>query len=133
MNSLIHGLTLCSAILVLCLFGFALAHNLVLMLILVVMIGMVREIINPIYTAWVNQRLDSSVRATVISMSSQVDAVGQIAGGPVVGVIARSVSISTGLLTSGLILAPVLLLLGFQRNRENEKRLNPYHYITVLQ
>jgi DHA3 family tetracycline resistance protein-like MFS transporter len=120
MNSLIHGLTLCSAILVLCLLGFALAHNLVLMLILVVMIGMVREIINPIYTAWVNQRLDSSVRATVISMSSQVDAVGQIAGGPVVGVIARSVSISTGLLTSGLILAPVLLLLGFQRNRENE-------------
>lgn len=118
MNALITSLTLCSGVLVLCLLAFALAHNLVLMLVLVALIGMVREVINPIYTAWVNQRLDSSVRATVISLSSQVDAIGQIAGGPVVGVIAKSASISSGLLASGLILAPVLILLGLQRNRE---------------
>lgn len=118
MNSLITSLTLFSGFLVLFLIGFALAQNLALMFILVALIGMVREIINPIYTAWVNQRLDSSVRATVISLSSQVDAIGQIAGGPVVGVIAKNASISSGLLASGLILAPVLVLLGLQKGRE---------------
>ncbi|MEN6572658.1 MAG: MFS transporter [Anaerolineaceae bacterium] len=118
MNALITSLILCSGVLVLCLLGFALAQNLTLMLILVALIGMIREVINPIYTAWVNQKLDSSVRATVISLSSQVDAIGQIAGGPVVGMIAKSASISSGLLASGLILAPVLVLLGLQRNRE---------------
>ena len=46
-----------------------------------------RSVIGPVYTTWVNQSLDSRVRATVISMSSQVDAIGQIGGGPLVGVI----------------------------------------------
>ncbi len=35
----------------------------------------------PILTAWINQSLDRRVRATVLSMHGQVDAIGQIAGG----------------------------------------------------
>ena len=43
------------------------------------------EVIAPLYTAWVNQRLNSQVRATILSMSSQVDACGQSRGGRCLG------------------------------------------------
>lgn len=118
MKTLVTTLMLCSALLVAGLFGFALAGRLAVMLILVVGIGILREMISPIYTAWVNHRLDSSVRATVISMSSQMDAIGQIAGGPVVGAIAKGGSLTAGLITSAAMLAPVLLLLASQRSRK---------------
>jgi hypothetical protein len=47
------------------------------------------DYIDPLYTAWISQRIDSSVRATVLSLSSQVDAFGQIMGGPGVGWVVR--------------------------------------------
>jgi DHA3 family tetracycline resistance protein-like MFS transporter len=43
-------------------------------------------------------------------MFGQVDAVGQIAGGPAVGLIARFVSVVAAITASGLLLAPALLL-----------------------
>lgn len=118
MKTLILALSVCSGVVVAAIIGFALAGNLALILILVVVIGVTREVINPLYTSWVNHRLDSSVRATVLSLSSQVDAIGQIAGGPVVGLVARQISISVGIITSGTLLAPVLVLLGIQRKKE---------------
>jgi DHA3 family tetracycline resistance protein-like MFS transporter len=75
-------------------------------------IAVLRTVIEPLYTTWVNQRIDSNVRATVLSMSSQVDAIGQVAGGPAVGWIGSAVSVRAAILTSSLILSPVLLLYG---------------------
>ena len=46
----------------------------------------------------------------MLSMSSQVDAIGQIAGGLVVGLIGSLVSVRAALLASGVILTPVLAL-----------------------
>jgi DHA3 family tetracycline resistance protein-like MFS transporter len=91
-------------------FSFALAGTLLLAMLAYWLVYVTRNVIAPLYTAWINQRLDSQVRATVISMSSQVDAVGQIAGGPVVGLIGNLVSVRAALLTSGVILTPVLAL-----------------------
>ena len=42
--------------------------------------SVLRTVNQPIYMAWLNQRLESSTRATVLSMSGQMDALGQIAG-----------------------------------------------------
>ena len=78
--------------------------------------SLLRQTHNPLYTAWVNQRLDSQVRATVISMSSQVDALGQIIGGPIIGAIGTVISLRAALLSSAAILSPVLAL--FARTRE---------------
>jgi DHA3 family tetracycline resistance protein-like MFS transporter len=89
-------------------FGFALAGSLGLAVAAYIAISVSRNVISPLYTAWVNQRLDSRVRATVISMSGQVDAIGQIAGGPPVGLIGSLISVQAALLTSSLILTPVL-------------------------
>ncbi len=64
----------------------------------------------PVYIAWINQKLDSTTRATAFSISSQVSAIGQILGGPVIGVIANDLSVRAAIAASGVILVPVLLL-----------------------
>lgn len=112
---LVKSLMLLSGILVFCLAGFALARNLLLAAVLVLLIGSIREVTYPIYNTWVNHKLDPQVRATVLSISSQADAVGQISGGPLVGLIAKGVSVTAGLLSSGILLTPVVLLLFKQR------------------
>jgi DHA3 family tetracycline resistance protein-like MFS transporter len=62
----------------------------------------------PLYQAWVNQKLDSSSRATVFSISSQVDAFGQIGGGPLSAFVASRFSVIGALLLSGFLLLPAL-------------------------
>jgi MFS transporter, DHA3 family, tetracycline resistance protein len=99
-----------SAVLVISLFSIALAKTLLVAVIAIWLISIARNVIDPLYTAWVNQRLDPRVRATVLSMSGQVDAIGQVAGGPVVGVIGSRLSVQAALLASALTLSPVLLL-----------------------
>ena len=111
---LVGLMAVCSVGIVICLAAFALGQWFGLTVALVLVISVLRNLIDPLYTAWVNHRLDSSVRATVISMSSQVDAIGQIAGGPFVGLIARQASIQSGILTSAGLLAPILVLFGLQ-------------------
>jgi MFS transporter, DHA3 family, tetracycline resistance protein len=100
--------------LVACLVGYAISGNFYLSVGLYGAITVFREVNSPLYTTWVNHRLDSSVRATILSLSSQVDAFGQIAGGPVIGLIAQKLSLQAGLLGSAVLLAPVLLLFAWQ-------------------
>ena len=70
-----------------------------------------RRTTGPLYTAWVNQHAESSVRATIISMSSQIDALGQILGGPIVGVIGLALGIPVALTISAVVLMTALPLL----------------------
>lgn len=79
---------------------------------LYLVIDALRDVRIPLNTAWVNQKLDPQVRATVHSMTGQVDAFGQIAGGPGVGLIARFVSVAAAIITSGVLLTPALFLVG---------------------
>jgi DHA3 family tetracycline resistance protein-like MFS transporter len=98
--------------------GFALSPYLLLALGLYLVIDVLRDISNPLQTAWINQKLDSKVRATVHSMFGQVDAIGQIAGGPGVGLIANLASVAAAITTSGLLLTPALFLVG-RANRQS--------------
>ncbi|SIB93215.1 Uncharacterised protein [Mycobacteroides abscessus subsp. abscessus] len=47
----------------------------------------------------------------MLSLFGQLDAIGQIAGGPLVGWIAFSISIQAGLFATGLLTVPVLIFL----------------------
>jgi DHA3 family tetracycline resistance protein-like MFS transporter len=105
------------------LLAFTLAGPLILALLAYWLIDVTRGVISPIYTAWVNQRLDSEVRATVISMSGQVDSIGQIAGGPVVGLIGSLISVRAALFTSTLILSPALVLYRQVKSRDVQTEL----------
>lgn len=100
-----------TATLAVALFAFAqMGDSFLLMVVALWVISVSRQVIDPLYTTWVNQKLDSQVRATVISMSSQVDAIGQISGGPVLGLIGQRFSVRAALTASSLLLLPNLAL-----------------------
>ncbi len=94
------------------LIGFALSPIFALTIVIYWLISVLRNVMSPLYNAWVNQKLDSSTRATVLSMSSQVDAIGQVAGGPSVALVARFFSVVAAITASGLMLTPALFLIG---------------------
>lgn len=62
---------------------------------------------DPVQRAWLNQSLEPSTRATLFSVDDQANALGQIASGPVLGLIARA-SIPAALVISGALLLPAL-------------------------
>jgi DHA3 family tetracycline resistance protein-like MFS transporter len=82
-------------------------------------ISVLRNVMEPLYSAWVNQKLDSNTRATVLSMSSQVDAIGQMGGGPLMALVAGIYSVTAAIVTSGLLLLPALPLI----NRANKQSI----------
>ena len=88
-------------------------------------ISVLRNVAGPLYTAWVNQKLDSNTRATVLSMSSQVDAIGQMAGGPFVATIAALGSVIAAISTSGLLLLPALPLIARANTRSKQDLILP--------
>jgi DHA3 family tetracycline resistance protein-like MFS transporter len=102
------------------LIGFALSWLLPLSLGLYLTIHVLRNVAGPLQTAWVNQRLDSRVRATIHSMFGQVDAIGQVLGGPLVAAIAAVGSAVTSLVASGLLLTPAIFFV----NRANSQSAN---------
>lgn len=90
---------------------FAWSPFLVLAISAYLLLWALRNLTGPLTDAWVNQRLDPEVRATVLSMTGQMDAIGQITGGPLIGLIANLVSMQTAITISGLLLAPALPLI----------------------
>ncbi len=109
-RSIARLLLAASAGLTISLLVFAFSGNLLLALGANWGIGVLRTLIGPVYQAWVNQKLDPKVRATVLSMSGQVDAIGQVAGGPALGAIGNLISVRAAVAVAALVLSPVLLL-----------------------
>lgn len=72
--------------------------------------GLMRSLREPVLTAWMNAHVEERMRATVFSTSGQLDALGQIIGGPIVGIAAQQGSVSWGLACTALLLLPALLL-----------------------
>jgi DHA3 family tetracycline resistance protein-like MFS transporter len=88
---------------------FALTASFALAVAALWLLGLARTLVFPIYATWVNRSIDDSrVRATVNSIASQADAIGETAGGPMVGAIGNAVSLPAALATSALFYVPVL-------------------------
>ena len=66
---------------------------------------------SPLFKAWINQNVESSVRATVLSVDNQVNYLGRITGGPIIGAIGSATSLRAALVAAGLIRVPVTVLL----------------------
>lgn len=106
-------LTLINVFMVAAMIGFGLSGNFSLALSTYLCFYILRTANDPIYRAWRNKNIKSEVRATVISTYGQMDALGQIIGGPIIGFIALKTSISTAIIASAVILSPVIILLIF--------------------
>src|SRR6266540_3312317 len=55
---------------------------------------------------WMNRHVESGVRATVLSFEGQMNAVGQVVGGPALGAVGSAVSVRAALLGSAITLLP---------------------------
>ena len=89
---------------------FALTRNFSLMLIAYLATNTFRIINKPIFSAWLNGHIDDNSRATVLSINGQMNSLGQILGGPIIGIIATNISVSIGIVCTSLLVAPVLVL-----------------------
>ena len=96
------------AILALILFG--VANSFALAVAAFLAYGTCRGLGGPLHGAWLATSIDPRLRATVLSMISQVDAAGQIAGGPVIGTVGKVFSIRAALVLTGVLLLPTLPL-----------------------
>lgn len=97
--------------------GFALAGWLWVSLAALWLRDAARVIAEPVQAAWLNRSMDSRSRATTLSLVSQADALGQVAGGPPLGALAGRASIRVGLLASAAVLAPAVVLLARLKQR----------------
>jgi DHA3 family tetracycline resistance protein-like MFS transporter len=86
--------------------GFGLAENFALALVFYMSAVMLRSLNRPLFMAWLNQKLEPQTRATVMSMNAQMDALGQIAGGPLLGLIAKAYGMPLAFVLAGFILLP---------------------------
>jgi DHA3 family tetracycline resistance protein-like MFS transporter len=103
--------------------GFALAGSFGMALGFMWMIAIFRDLHSPLTVAWLNQSLTSRVRATVISMSAQADAFGQMFVGPVLGLIATVISLRVNFIVAAAIITPALYL--YLRTLRGDPRLVP--------
>ena len=91
--------------------AFGLAGQFWLVLVAYFAVGLARNVANPIFRTWLNRNVEESgVRATVLSITNQADAVGQWTGGPTIGLIGNAFSIRAALSVGALCMAPALAL-----------------------
>jgi DHA3 family tetracycline resistance protein-like MFS transporter len=98
-----------NALSVLSIIGFGLAGNFALALLALLAKAIVGSLAAPLYRAWLVQNIDSSVRATALSMISLTDALGQTIGGPGVGALGLR-SLRAAIVAAGVLLAPQIAL-----------------------
>lgn len=86
------------------------------------LVDTMRGLTGPLIDTWVNKYIDSKVRATVLSMTSQLDALGQMMGGPIVGIVGNLRTIRAALTTSALLILPVVPLYGRTIDQQEETK-----------
>ena len=114
-----------TAVRALALAGFALATNLYVAIALIWVAGVMGQAFSPVQRAWLNRSLDPANRATQFSVDGQADALGQVVGGPIIGVVASGISIRAALVCSAALLTLALPLLARALGQAPVPRLNP--------
>ncbi|TAK14431.1 MAG: MFS transporter [Anaerolineae bacterium] len=96
------------AVMVACMLGFALARDFWLAILAMFVFDTLRGVSFPLSEAFINVYVDSRVRATVHSMAAQIDAFGELAGGPFIGAMGRWRGLRAAIIMGALVLAPVV-------------------------
>ncbi len=104
-------LVLLNSLLVFAMIYFAIVEHFLIAAILYWGIASLRAVNHPLVSVMTNKQLHSQGRATTLSMYGQLDAFGQVAGGPLVGVIALYTSVQGGIITSAFLIIPTVYFL----------------------
>ncbi|MCW5874938.1 MAG: MFS transporter [Anaerolineales bacterium] len=108
-----RGLQVLYAGMVISMLFFSLTGNFILALLAMVAFNGLRRVTFPLTRTWINQQIPAKSRATVLSMAGQIDALGELSGGPILGTVGRLYSMRAALIASAIVLTPVVAL--FQR------------------
>lgn len=100
---------------------FAWAKNFPVAVAVLLVFDICRGLTFPIQDTWTNQFVDSKVRATVLSFRSQVDALGQGGGGPVIGAVGNRFGVRAAISLAAMILFPVVPLFRDSLRRAQER------------
>jgi len=109
-----------NSLLILMILSFAFSSNFLLAVITYLMASTLRKIHYPLISIMTNERLESRGRATALSMFGQLDAIGQIAGGPIIGTIALYTTIASGITSSVIFILPILFFLLFMVRKSSQ-------------
>jgi MFS family permease len=90
--------------------AFAVAAGFAIAAAALVAAGAFRTLHGPLYGAWLNRGLDPATRATTLSLAGQADALGQLTGGPVLGLIGALAGMPAALAAGAGFLVPAALL-----------------------
>jgi MFS family permease len=101
------------------LLGFAYAPSFGWAALALVIHGVLRGLYSPLYDAWLNRGLNPASRATVNSIASQADALGQVTFGPIFGGLGNTLGVRAALALAALVRVPVLTLLGRTQGEEH--------------
>ena len=85
---------------------FGVATRLPVALLAILAVQVFRGANGPLYRAWINKQIEPRVRATVLSMNGQVDAIGQVLGGPGMGWLATAYSTRATMVAVAILLSP---------------------------
>lgn len=89
---------------------FALSNRFSIAVVAIMGAQVFRGVNHPLHMAWINRQIELRVRATILSMEGQLNAIGQVAGGPVLGALATAVSIPAAMLGVSVLMIPALAL-----------------------
>lgn len=89
---------------------FSLTNSFAMALFAMVLFNGLRRVTFPLTRTWLNQQINSKSRATVLSMAGQIDALGELSGGPILGAVGRLYSMRAALVASALVLSPTVAL-----------------------
>jgi DHA3 family tetracycline resistance protein-like MFS transporter len=130
-SQVVRALLFISFPMVAALIGFAFAGALWQVIICYWVFNTLRGLTFPLIEAWQNSYFESEVRATMHSMMGQVDAIGQLAGGPIMGGYADlltgrfglNMALRLTLFTAAILLSPVILLYLRARRGYNRSKI----------
>ncbi len=106
----VRVIQLLSTLSILAILAFAFASSFTLGIITYVALMQFRHGGDALYEPWVTKQIEPQVRATVLSMWGQMNAIGQMIGGPLIGAIATLTTLSIGYASTALLLLPVSIL-----------------------
>jgi DHA3 family tetracycline resistance protein-like MFS transporter len=109
---LVRMLLLLTAVMAVATLAFALASTFWLALIAFWAARWARIAVEPLMVALMNRGLPSEVRATVLSMLGQAGALGEVCGGPLLGVVAALRTVRVALVGAAVVLLPAFPLFG---------------------
>lgn len=107
-----------------CMLAFALVRGFWPAVLLLLAFDTLRGVTFPLSEAFINVYVDSRVRATVHSLAAQIDAFGEMAGGPFIGAVGRWAGIRAAIVLGAFVLLPVVPLYARLRRLPAEDHRN---------